>query len=206
MRLVPLIDIARDCLERGERASLYVRWGSHDLVLRPKPGQALDLPRDAVPYMVHTEGNEPAWYVNPARLYDLPLRHARTLWDDAAAPVDRETWQLRDSLRRALLEPHLFNGAAYAVPSWLSESRARDTERKLCAWPGIDEPHVDPSYGPWCADYGAKRHDPNDPAWQVLLAQVGMRIDERGRYQITPPPAPENDNGTRSTAAKEAAE
>lgn len=32
-----------------------------------------------------------------------------------------------------------------------------------------------------------KRHDPNDPAWHALLEQVGMHIDEHGRYWITRP-------------------
>lgn len=34
----------------------------------------------------------------------------------------------------------------------------------------------------------AVRHDPHDPAWRDLLAQVGMRIDAHGRYWITRPP------------------
>lgn len=35
----------------------------------------------------------------------------------------------------------------------------------------------------------ANRHDANSPAWRDLLAQVGMRVDEHGRYWVTRPEA-----------------
>ncbi|HMJ16607.1 MAG TPA: hypothetical protein VK524_34570 [Polyangiaceae bacterium] len=43
-----------------------------------------------------------------------------------------------------------------------------------------------PPYGPWCADYGTCRDE--HPGYRDTLEQLGMRIDEHGRYWITPPP------------------
>jgi hypothetical protein len=47
--------------------------------------------------------------------------------------------------------------------------------------------------GPWCADYGiAQPRHPHDPVYLETLRQLGMRIDENGRYWVTRPPACEH--------------
>lgn len=50
-----------------------------------------------------------------------------------------------------------------------------------------DEPHLIPRPSPSERTTPTRRHDPSDPAWHALLAQVGMRIDEQGRYWVTRP-------------------
>jgi hypothetical protein len=58
---------------------------------------------------------------------------------------------------------------------------ARDTE---------PHPMCQVGRGPWCADYGtAHSRDTHDPAYLETLRQLGMRIDENGRYWVTRPPA-----------------
>ena len=52
-----------------------------------------------------------------------------------------------------------------------------------------DEPHLIPRPSPSERAKPVARHDPSDPAWHALLAEVGMRIDEHGRYWVTRPPA-----------------
>ncbi len=69
----------------------------------------------------------------------------------------------------------------------IPRGRALTTEEKLALVPrceGVGAPSD--YYVPPRAE--AKRQDPSDPAWHELLAQVGMRMDEHGQYQVTPPP------------------
>lgn len=91
-----------------------------------------------------------------------------------------------------------------SIAALLAHARAaRDRARALGCYDKTDahddEPAPDGWYGPWCGDYGRKRHDPSDPAWKALLEQVGMRVDEHGRYWVTPPAscahAPHERNG-----------
>jgi hypothetical protein len=65
-----------------------------------------------------------------------------------------------------------------------SAALCREMEKRESA--ALDHlPHVLPSRGPWCADYGACRDE--HPDYRASLAQLGMRIDERGRYLLTEP-------------------
>lgn len=68
----------------------------------------------------------------------------------------------------------------------IPRGRAMTTEEKLASIPrceGVEAPSD--YYVPPRAE--AKRHDSSDPAWHALLAQVGMRVDEDGRYYTTRP-------------------
>jgi hypothetical protein len=46
-----------------------------------------------------------------------------------------------------------------------------------------------PAFGPWCPDYGLSRRGRREehPDYRASLAQLGMGIDEHGRYWILPP-------------------
>lgn len=83
---------------------------------------------------------------------------------------------------------------ADCITALLAQARAaRDRARALGCYDKTDprdaEPAPYPWYGPWCPDYGRRRHDPQSPAWKALLEQVGMRVDEHGRYFVTRPAA-----------------
>ena len=89
------------------------------------------------------------------------------------------------------------------ISALLAQARAaRDRALALGCYDKSDERDAEPApdswYGPWCADYGKRRHDPDDPAWRELLAQVGMRVDEHGRYCLTVPPACEHKSHERN--------
>lgn len=83
---------------------------------------------------------------------------------------------------------------ADTISTLLAQARAaRDRAIALGCYDATDACDAEPApnhwYGPWCADYGMRRRDPRDPAYLETLAQLGMRIDEDGRYWVTRPPA-----------------
>ncbi len=79
----------------------------------------------------------------------------------------------------------------------LPRARALTTDERLALVPrceGVEAPCD--YYVPPRAE--AKRHDPQDPAWHELLAQVGMSVDADGQYFITRPPACDHRPGERN--------
>lgn len=84
-----------------------------------------------------------------------------------------------------------------SITALLAEARApRDRALALGCYDKPDardaEPHLVPRPSPSEQTRSVERHDPNDPAWRAMLAQLGMRIDERGRYWVRRPPACEH--------------
>lgn len=84
-----------------------------------------------------------------------------------------------------------------AISALLAQARAaRDRALGLGCYDKSDErdaePHLVPRPSPSERTGPLRRHDPDDPAWGAMLAQLGMGIDERGRYWVTRPPACEH--------------
>ena len=80
------------------------------------------------------------------------------------------------------------------IDTLLAQARAaRDRALALGCYDKSDErdaePHLVPRPSPSERTGPVRRHDPDDPAWRAMLAQLGMSIDERGRYWVTRPPA-----------------
>lgn len=172
-------EVVRERLEARERVRAHYRAGRdelvrevHDVAETPAGTFALEVFFPAV-----------TWYVDPARLYDLPLPLAREI-AELGPPEDRETHGLHDGLQRALRRPWLFAGAAYAPFSWETPERAASTERKLAEWPNADAPHHFPRPG-WQERIPTGR--PEHPGYRATLAELGMRLDDEGRYRVTPP-------------------
>lgn len=200
-RWPPLGRTVAEALEAGERLTVHHRRGEYhvELDLPTKLGEltldarglsirgergALDVPWSSV-YLVDGEGESgPYRCADPSRLYRLPLELARELAEQREI-TDRDNCKILDPLRRALKRPELFNGAAYAVPSWLDPERARDTERRIAMWPNASEPHADPSWGPWCPDYGKGSREEH-PGYRATLEQLGMRLGDDGRMYVEP--------------------
>lgn len=83
-----------------------------------------------------------------------------------------------------------------AIAELLREARQkRDLALSLGAYErAVDadyEPHRMPLVPP-SARESFLRYDPSDPAWKALLEQVGMRVDEEGKYWRTRPTACEH--------------
>ncbi len=72
-------------------------------------------------------------------------------------------------------------------PPPIPRARGLTTEERLTLVPrceGVEAPrdyYVPPRAEP-------TPHDPRDPVWHELLAQVGMSVDAEGRYFVTRPP------------------
>jgi hypothetical protein len=90
------------------------------------------------------------------------------------------------------------------ITALLAQARAaRDRALALGCYDKTDardaEPHLVPRPSPSERTAPVRRHDPDDPAWRVMLAQLGMSIDERGRYWVARPPACEHPPHERNT-------
>lgn len=171
-------ELARERLEAGERVRAHYRAGRSDI--SREVHDAAEMP----PGTFALEVFVPAvtWYVDGARLYELPLPLAREL--AALEPEDRETYGLREGLQRALRRPWLFAGAAYAAFSWETPERAASTARKVAEWPDAAAPHYFPSLG-WQDRIATGKAE--HPDYRATLAELGMHLDAEGRYRITPP-------------------
>jgi len=191
-------------LEAGELATLHYWFGQAEASFACKlstPGLRLDaralyveqgVGLRVVPwrdvFMVQGEVDR---FVQHRRLCDLPWKLARELrleldeCDERA--LDREPFEIRDSLQRALDRGRLFARGQYA-PTFVEqlESRAAATRAKLAEWPDAAEPHHYPPAG-W--QDRLERAQVEHPGYRETLDQVGMRELPDGTWTHTGHPA-----------------
>lgn len=181
-------EIIAACLADGERVTVHWWFDRRETEWRVKAPEPL--PPPARIYLVEAEARDGATchYLEPRRLLLLPLARARALHADAVA-VDRDTYGLRDALERALRRPERFGVDAYGPLDDVPRARGMTAEEKLASIPrcaGVEAP----------ADYyvpprACRPDNDNDGSWErdhaALLEQVGMHVDEAGRYHATPP-------------------
>jgi hypothetical protein len=168
-----------ECLKREERVTVHFWWDGaprcwHVRTLEPLPPE-----RDT--FLVEAAHR----YVDRARLFRLPRKVAEEL--AAEVPTDRYGFEVHDALTRALKRPaDHFGRYAYTDRRAWWENPALERERAAhvarCLANVDDTPHELPPLG-WQERLGTARPD-NDNA--ALLEQVGMYVDEAGRYHVTP--------------------
>lgn len=183
------------CLERKERVEVHFWWDGQARCWQLRTLAPLPPERDIFLVTSTPRDADTVRYLDPARLFRLPRLVAEELLGNFGEPCDRDTFELHDSLTRALKSPPAhFGRDAYTDrrPWWdnpkLERQRAAHVARNLA---DVDDtPHELPARGPWCSDYGATRG--NLEQQRALYAQVGVHVD--------------NDNDGRTTVERVGAE